>query len=250
MVESEKTMSVQPIIKMSKLSKVYNGREVINQCDLSVYEGSIYGLLGKNGAGKTTLFKLLTGLITPTTGKVELFGMDLIKDRKVLLKNIGSMIEVPVFYEHLSAIENLQIHRAYMEQDGDIEKTLEMVGLHHTGEQPVSTFSMGMKQRLGIARAIIHKPKLLILDEPINGLDPVGIREMRDLFIDLTKEHNMTMLISSHILSEIEHLADTIAIIDQGSIIEEVQIQEIKKQYPNGLEDYFLSVMNGGRIYA
>jgi len=144
-------------------------------------------------------------------------------------------------------IENLKIHLAYMgKTNSDIVSVLSSVGLNNINEQPVSTFSLGMRQRLAIARAIIHKPKLLILDEPINGLDPVGIKEIRDLFIELVKNQNMTLLISSHILTEIEHIADTIGVIVNGTIVKEVSMTKIKAECPSGLEDYFIDIMNGG----
>lgn len=169
---------------------------------MHVEKGMIYGFLGANGAGKTTVFKLLSGLLIPTMGKVRVLGMDIVSRRPDILSQIGTLIETPIFYEHLSAEENLKIHLAYMgKEDGDIEDILSKVGLENTGIQPVSTFSLGMRQCLAIARAIVHKPKLLILDEPINGLDPMGIREMRDLFFNLAKADGMTLLISSHILT-------------------------------------------------
>jgi ABC-2 type transport system ATP-binding protein len=214
---------------------------------MTVSKGSVYGLLGVNGAGKTTIFKMLMGLIQPTAGHIEIFGKDIQVDKNSILRNVGSMIETPIFYEHLSAIENLEIHLSYMGiQNTDIQKTLGIVGLHDIGNQPVSQFSLGMRQRLGIARAIIHQPKLLILDEPINGLDPVGIREMRKLFQDLVKKHDMTVLVSSHILSEIEHIADVIGIIADGSIVEEIELSTIEKDFADGLEEYFFNIVNGG----
>lgn len=234
-------------IKTINLVKTFDGNEVIKNCNMKVQEGTIYGFLGANGAGKTTIFKILVGLLIPTAGSIEILGLDHF-DNNEILKSIGSIIETPMFYEHLSAKENLEIHLSYMGiVNSNIEETLEMVGLRGTGKQPVSQFSLGMRQRLGIARAIIHNPKLLILDEPINGLDPMGIREMRELFLDLVKNHNMTILISSHILSEIEHIADTIGVIVDGQIIEEVSLSSIKDQFPNGLEDYFFSLMSGGK---
>lgn len=234
------------VVKTDNLTKSYSSIEAVNHCNISIAKGSIYGLLGENGAGKTTIFKLLTGLLIPTMGKAEVLGMDITKCRSDILKSIGSIIEVPVFYERLSAVKNLEIHLAYMGVSGlEINSVLEMVGLSNINNQPVSQFSLGMRQRLGIARALIHKPKLLILGEPVNGLDPTGIREMRKLFLKLKQEENMTILISSHILSEVEHVADTIGIIAKGKIIEEVTLSQVIQKFPNGLEDYFFNIMKG-----
>ncbi|MGG3806266.1 ABC transporter ATP-binding protein [Metabacillus fastidiosus] len=234
-------------VKVENLTKTFDGNEVIKNCNMNVQKGTIYGFLGVNGAGKTTVFKMLSGLLTPTMGNAQVLEMDVMSQRSEILRNIGTIIETPIFYEHLSATENLEIHLAYMEADDtDIDSVLAKVGLNNTGKQPVSKFSLGMLQRLAIARAIIHKPKLLILDEPINGLDPIGIREMRELFLDLVKNQGMTLLISSHILSEIEHIADTIGVIVNGTVIREVSLAEVKAEYPNGLEDYFIDIMTGG----
>ena len=234
------------IIETKKLTKTFHGKEVIKCCNMGVEEGTVYGFLGANGAGKTTVFKLLSGLLTPTMGKALVLGMDVVSERTKLLSEIGTLIETPVFYEHLSATENLKIHLAHMGKEGeDIADILSKVGLDDTGIQPVSTFSLGMRQRLAIARAIVHKPKLLILDEPINGLDPMGIREMRDLFLNLVKIQGMTLLISSHILTEIEHIADTIGVIVKGTIVKELSLAKVKAEYPSGLEDYFMDIMAG-----
>ncbi len=242
-------MSNSPIIQIQHVTKMVQQREIIRSCNLSINEGSIYGLLGPNGAGKTTLFKLLTGYIHATAGKIEVLGMDISTERNTIIKNIGSIIEAPVFYEHLSTTQNIKIHLSYMGlKSENVESYLDMVGLHQTGKQPVSQFSMGMRQRLGVARAIAHQPKILILDEPINGLDPMGIRMMRQLFTTLTAEHDMTILVSSHILSEIEQIADTIGIISNGTIIEEVKLDSIKSKFPEGLEDYFFNVFQGEAI--
>ncbi len=243
-------MNVELAVKTENLIKTFSGIEVIKNCNISVPTGSIYGLLGANGAGKTTLFKLLMGFLNPTTGNAKVLNMDVMESRNEILKSVGSIIEVPVFYEHLSAYENLEIHLSYMGVKGlDISNTLTMVGLKDVSNQPVSKFSLGMRQRLGIARALIHKPKLLILDEPINGLDPIGIREMRELFIQLKNEQGITILISSHILSEMEHVADTVGVMVAGTIVEEVALSAVKEQFPNGLEDYFFNIMNGGEKY-
>lgn len=192
-------------MQTKNLCKVFAGKEVIHNCTMSVERGTIYGFLGKNGAGKTTVFKILLGLLKPTMGKVSVLGMDSSKNNLEVLRRTGSLIETPIFYEHLSAMDNLQLHLDYMEiNGGEIAETLKMVGLSNVGTQAVSTFSLGMRQRLAIARAIVHKPELLILDEPVNSLDPVGIKEMRELFCELVKQQNITILLSSHILSAFE----------------------------------------------
>ncbi|WP_088072697.1 ABC transporter ATP-binding protein [Gottfriedia luciferensis] len=240
-------MSYEKAVKISGLIKTFNKKEVIRNCNMNVPKGRVYGLLGVNGAGKTTILKMIMGLLSPTAGNIEIFGQDIQKNKNNILKNIGSVIETPIFYEHLSAKENLEIHLSYMGiQNLDIKNTLNLVGLHDIDYQPVSEFSLGMRQRLGIARAIIHKPKLLILDEPINGLDPVGIREIRELFLNLVKDHDMTIIVSSHILSEIEHIADVIGIVENGSVIEELDLFTIEKDFKDGLEEYFFNIVNGG----
>lgn len=233
-------------VEIRNLTKVFDGKEVLRGCNLTVQSGTIYGLLGANGAGKTTMFKLITGLLSPTAGNITVQGETLSIDKKDFLRKMGILIETPVFYNHLSARENLEIHLSYMEHSFEkIGQVLEMVGLGDTGKQPVSKFSLGMKQRLAIGRAISHSPQILILDEPINGLDPMGIRQIRNLFLSLAKD-GMTLLISSHILSEIEHIADVVGVLTSGNVMQEVAICEIKKQYPNGLEEYFFRIMSGG----
>lgn len=233
-------------VEIRNLTKVFDGKEVLRGCNLTVQSGTIYGLLGANGAGKTTMFKLITGLLSPTAGNIKVQGETLSIDKKDFLRKMGILIETPVFYNHLSARENLEIHLSYMEHSFEkIGQVLEMVGLGDTGKQPVSKFSLGMKQRLAIGRAISHSPQVLILDEPINGLDPMGIRQIRNLFLSLAKD-GMSLLISSHILSEIEHIADVVGVLTNGNVVQEVAICEIKKQYPNGLEEYFFQIMSGG----
>lgn len=244
-------MSSSYAVKTEGLSKVFVDKEVIHSCTMSVPEGSIYGFLGPNGAGKTTVMKILLGLLTPTIGKVEVLGMDVTEERNKILTQVGSLIEVPVFFEHLSAEENLSLHLAYMNvEEADISKALQMVGLVGTGSKPVSKFSLGMRQRLAIARSFIHHPKLLILDEPINGLDPVAVREMRNLFLTLVHNHGMTILLSSHIISEIEHIADIVGIITEGRVEREMPLADIKTQFKNGLEDYFFDIVSGGNQFA
>lgn len=237
-------MKKETAVKTEGLVKTFSGAEVIKNLNMTVPQGCIYGLLGVNGAGKTTVFKMLCGLLEITAGSAAVFGADVLSGRNKVLKTIGSIIEVPVFYDRLTASENLEIHLSYMNAEGDIPATLEMVGLR-ASLQPVAKFSLGMRQRLGIARALIHKPRLLILDEPTNGLDPMGIREMRALFLRLKHESGMTLLLSSHILSEIEHVADMVGVIAGGTLVQEVRLSAVKEQYPNGLEDYFFQVMRG-----
>lgn len=237
----------EPVIKINRLCKKFGDAFAVKDSNMTVPKGCVYGFLGANGAGKTTIFKMLTGLLSPTSGDVKVLGWDVVNDREKILREVGSLIEAPVFYEHLSATKNLRLHLDYMGTGGfGIETALAMVGLSETGSKPVGKFSLGMRQRLGIARAFIHKPQILILDEPINGLDPMGIRDMRNLFLDLIKTNGMTILLSSHILSEIEHTADLIGVIVNGTVIREVALKEIKGQNNMNLEDYFFNIMSGG----
>ncbi len=237
---------MQYAITTQQLEKSFKGKEVIHASNMSVEYGTIYGLLGRNGVGKTTIFKILLGLLKPTCGKATVLGMDSVKDNLAILRKTGSLIDVPVFYEHLSVFENLQLHLDYMGvESGDIVGTLNLVGLSNASNESVSNFSMGMRQRLAIARAIVHKPDLLILDEPVNGLDPVGIREMRELFCSLSKENKMTIVLSSHILSEVEQIVDRIGFIVDGTVVQEISPNEIKERYSKNLEDYFIEITGG-----
>lgn len=241
----------QRIISASNLTKAFSGKEVIRNCTFSVKQGSIYGFLGRNGAGKTTVLKLLLGLLKPSAGTASVLGLDSVRDHEAILRRTGSMIEAPLFYEHLSAADHLRLHLAYMGmEDADVEPALCRVGLPGTGSQPVSTFSLGMRQRLAIARAIIHRPEVLILDEPVNSLDPVGMKEMRILFRRLVEEEGMTILMSSHLLSEIEQIADRVGVIADGTVVQEAEMADIRKQHPSDMEDYFISLIQGGADHA
>lgn len=215
-------------IRTQRLTKVLGQKEIVADVNLNVEKGKIYGFLGPNGAGKTTVMKLLTGLLEPTAGSIEWFG-ERNMERTKMLKRIGCMIEYPVFYEKLSAEENLDLHCEYMGyyNKKHIQQALDLVGLPAGISKPAGQYSLGMRQRLGIARAILTKPELLILDEPINGLDPVGIKEIRSLFKVLSREYGITLFISSHILGEIEQMADTIGVIHQGRLLEEMSMKEI-----------------------
>ena len=240
-------MNTQKVIQVNNLTKCFGEKEVLRDCSMTLSRGTIYGLLGMNGAGKTTLFKLLTGLLCPDYGSIEILGSDMLKERDKMLARIGSLIEAPVFYEHLSAHKNLELHLSYMGTAGmGAEKALQMVGLTGIGKKAVSAFSLGMRQRLGIARAIVHEPELLVLDEPINGLDPMGIKQMRELFVNLVREKKTTILFSSHILSETEHIADTVGVLSGGKIVDEADLKELKEIKQGSLEDYFFTLMTGG----
>lgn len=218
------------VIKTINLTKTYGSKKVVSGVSMNVKKGEIYGFLGPNGAGKTTIIKMLTNLIKPTDGDIEIFGERIDEKSNDILKRIGSIIETPVFYEKLTAKENIELHLEYMGcHDRDAaERALNMVNLKNTGRKKVSEFSLGMKQRLGIARTISTRPELMLLDEPINGLDPIGIKEFRDLFKLLSKEYSTTILISSHILNEIEQMADTIGVINNGVLLEQVSMDSIR----------------------
>lgn len=219
------------ILKTYQLGKKINGKDLVSGLNMTINKGEIYGFLGPNGAGKTTVMKMITSIFKPTEGEIELFGKPLHADSYELLKRMGSIIEYPIFYEKLTAQENMELHCEYMGYYNKkaIGEALDMVNLTNTDNKPVKQFSLGMKQRLGIARAIVTKPDLLLLDEPINGLDPVGIREMRNLFTMLSKQYGITLLISSHILGEIEHIADTVGVIHHGKMVKEVSMDSLRE---------------------
>ena len=217
------------VIETTNLSKRYSKNLVVNSIDMHVEKGKIYGLLGKNGAGKTTTMCMLLNLVYPSGGEILLFGKDPKRNTKEVYSNIGSIIETPGFYENLTAYENLEIIARLRGNYNplNVKMVLEMVNLDHEKSKQFKDFSLGMKQRLGIAAAIMHNPELLILDEPINGLDPFGIKEIRDLLKKLSCDYGVTILISSHILSEIENIADVIGFMDNGVLIDEISREEL-----------------------
>ena len=233
---------MENIVEIKELFKIIDKEEILSDISRQIAEGEIYGVLGPNGAGKTTLMKCMLSLLTITSGSIEIFGKNLQEHREEILSQVGSIIETPIFYENCTAKEILEIHAQYMGKnitELDIINTLRMVGLKNTTKK-VKEFSLGMRQRLGLARAFLMKPRLLILDEPINGLDPVGIQEIRNLLQLLSKEHGITILISSHILSEISQIADKIGVIKNGSMIEQVYMEELMKENLD-LEEFFMS---------
>lgn len=217
------------VIQTRNLVKVYGEQVAVSKINLNVRRGTIYGLLGRNGAGKTTAMKMLLALTTPDQGAIRIFGRDPFKDGEALFPRIGSLIESPGFYPNLTGTENLKIFATLrgIPKLSAVKDALELVGLPYRDKKLFSQYSLGMKQRLAIALAVMHDPELLILDEPINGLDPIGIAEIRDLFRQFTAQ-GKTLLISSHILSEMALIADDVGIIHEGSLLEEESMETLR----------------------
>jgi ABC-2 type transport system ATP-binding protein len=221
---------MESVIKVTQLSKVFSEVTAVNDLTFTVRKGDVYGFLGQNGAGKSTTIRMLLTLIKPTSGSIEIFGYDLNKHRKEILRNTSAVIERPDLYKYLTAFETLQLFAkmsgiklgkaSFMEQ-------LELVGLAQRANSKVRTFSQGMKQRLGIAVALVHNPELIILDEPTNGLDPQGIADMRNLILMLREKMHKTILVSSHLLSEVEQIANRMLIIDKGKKLVEGTVAEL-----------------------
>ncbi|HPH24728.1 MAG TPA: ABC transporter ATP-binding protein [Chitinophagaceae bacterium] len=215
---------MQEIIKVQTLTKKFNQFTAVNELSFTVNNGDIYGFLGQNGAGKSTTMRMLLTLIAPTSGSIELFGMNLKTHRNEILKQVGAVIEKPDVYKYLSAYENLKLFAklsGMKPTNKQLMDQLEVVGLASRANDSVKTFSQGMKQRLGIGIALVHNPKLIVLDEPTNGLDPQGIADIRNLILHLSKEQDKTIVVSSHLLSEIEQVATKVLIIDKGKKIVE-----------------------------
>ncbi len=219
------------IIQTNHLMKNVGDKEIVSDVSLHVKKGEIYGFLGPNGAGKTSIMKMITNLWKPTGGSIELFGEMLTPDSYEVLKRMGSMIEFPCFYERMTGRENLELHCEYMGyySTDSVANVLEMLDLTADADRAVKGYSLGMKERLGIARAILCRPELLILDEPTNGLDPAGIKKIRNLLKSLCLEYGITIMVSSHILSEIESIADTVGIIHHGRMKEEISMETVEE---------------------
>ncbi|WP_123052797.1 ABC transporter ATP-binding protein [Clostridium sp. JN-1] len=217
------------ILKTNGLTKIYKDKKVVDNVEMHIRKGEIYGFLGPNGAGKSTILKMILNLVRPSKGQIILFGKEVNDNNFETLKRIGSIIESPYFYSKLTGRENLELHCDYMGYHNieRIDEVLSLVGLLDIEGKAVCNYSLGMKQRLAIARAILAKPEFLILDEPINGLDPEGIKEVRSLIKALNEKYGMTIIISSHILSEIELIADTVGIIKNGKLLEEVSMEKV-----------------------
>ncbi|RYI28965.1 ABC transporter ATP-binding protein [Bacillus infantis] len=219
------------ILETNGLTKKFGKRSAVENVDLRLAKGEIYGFLGPNGAGKTTTIRMLLGLARPTGGSIHIFGRDLKKEKLQILRKVGSLVEYPSYYGHLTAIENLEALRRILEvPKSRIDEVLAIVRLSKEAKRPVKGFSLGMKQRLGIAAALLANPELLILDEPTNGLDPSGILEIRELIKSMPAQHGMTILVSSHLLSEIDQMATQVGIISKGSMIFQDSIHVLRQK--------------------
>ena len=220
------------IIKTTNLCKEYDKTMRVNNLNLKVNKGEVYGFLGPNGAGKSTTLKMLLGLVKPTNGKIEILNKEFNdKNRISILKNIGALIESPSYYDHLTGLENMRIMQKLLNAPSkNIEKALEIVRLQNAKDKKVRNYSLGMKQRLGIAMAILNFPKLLILDEPTNGLDPSGIHEIRELIKSFPKKYGMTVIISSHLLSEIDMIATEVGIITEGKLVFQDKLEKLHER--------------------
>lgn len=221
---------MDPVVEVVSLSRRFGELKAVDDLSFQVPEGEVYGFLGQNGAGKSTTIRMLLTLVRPTSGSIRLFGKDLFNHRSVILRQVGAMIEKPDLYLYLTAIENLAIMAklsGVRRSRSELLLQLEKVGIAERADSKVRTFSQGMKQRLGIACALVHEPGLIILDEPTNGLDPQGIADVRNLILRLSREEKKTIFVSSHLLSEIELVADSMLIIDQGRKMAEGKVSEL-----------------------
>ncbi|WP_178018909.1 ABC transporter ATP-binding protein [uncultured Paenibacillus sp.] len=225
------------IIQTEGLTKKYRGRAAVDHLNLEIAKGDIYGFLGPNGAGKTTTIRMLLGLIQPTSGSIRIFGRELQRDKLAILRRIGSLVESPSYYGHLSAIDNLEaIRRILQVPKSRIDEVLDIVSLTSEARRPVKGFSLGMKQRLGIAASLLGNPELLILDEPTNGLDPSGIHEIRELIKSMPQQYGITVLVSSHLLGEMELMASKVGIIREGRLVFQDTIDNLRLRSAHDME--------------
>lgn len=216
------------LLETKQLTKVYGNRPVVNRVDLHINKGDIYGLIGKNGAGKTTIMRMVLSLAFPTGGEIYLFGK---KSNGRSDRRIASLIEAPGIYRNLSAKDNMEMFSTLYGTDfSEIDSILEYVGLGETGDKKAGSFSLGMKQRLGIAIALLGNPEFVVLDEPVNGLDPAGMKDVRDLIVRLNKEKGVTFMISSHLLDELSKMVNKYAILNDGRLVEEITVEELEQR--------------------
>lgn len=243
------------IIETKNLTKKYSDFTAVSDVTMHIPKGKVYGLLGPNGAGKSTIMKMFLGLTNPTSGDLTIDDKKHPKDRNEILKEIGSFIEAPAFYGNLTGEENLDVVRKILKlPQTSVDEVLEIVGLTKWKDRLARKYSLGMKQRLGLASALIGRPPILILDEPTNGLDPVGVHEIRNLIRSLPEKFDCTVLVSSHLLSEIELMADNIGVLNHGNLLFEGTIEELKQKVAeqgystNNLEDTFIALIDGDNV--
>lgn len=224
-------MDFKVVLDARNVVKEYGERKAVNQVSFQIHEGEIFGFLGPNGAGKTTTMKMICGLTKISSGEIYVCGKSVTKDKEYCLKNIGAMIETPLMYGYMSGYDNLKYYATLHEgiTKENILSVARVVGLENRLKDKVKTYSLGMRQRLGIAQALLHNPKLLVLDEPLSGLDPAGVKEIRDFLKYLAKKHKIAIFISSHMLSEMEMLCDTIGIINNGYLLEVKHLKQLKE---------------------
>lgn len=229
----------ETVLATNALTKRYGRRNVVDSVSLTVRSGDIYGFLGPNGAGKTTTLRMVTGLISPSSGSIELLGHNPARSSRAIMRQVGCLIEGPAFYPHLSGAQNLRLMQTLKgigHDDKEIRELLDLVNLSKAGHLAVERYSLGMKQRLGIAMALLGRPRLLVLDEPTNGLDPEGFREVRALLKHLVTERGITVLLSSHLLHEVEQVASRVGVIGEGRLLIEASVDELRHQSERGLE--------------
>ena len=220
-----------PVLNVKNLVKTYGKKTVVNNVSFSVFAGQIFGFVGPNGAGKSTTIRMITGLTPITSGSVQISGMSITRNFQNAISNIGAVVEMPQLYPYLSGLKNLKLFAGFYGKEAEkrIPQIVKLVGMENRIKDKVSTYSLGMKQRLGIAQALLNKPKLLILDEPTNGLDPNGIVEIRNILKVLAKKENMAIIVSSHNLAELEQMCDVIGMINNGRMIELKTMSEVDK---------------------
>ena len=230
-MEWKRRKILKVVLDVTNVTKAFGNRVAVNNISFTLHEGEIFGFLGPNGAGKTTTMKMICGLCSITKGSIRICGFDMPKDKEKALANVGALIENPLMYPNMSGMDNLKYYASLYKniKTEDILKYSKVVGLEHRLKDKVKTYSLGMKQRLRIAQALLHSPKLLILDEPLSGLDPNGVKEMRDFLKTLAKEYNIAILISSHMLSDMEQICDTIGIINNGQLLEIRSMNSLKE---------------------
>lgn len=232
----------EPILKVNNISKTYRKKSVVKNVSFNCYKGEILGVLGANGAGKTTIIKMLTGLIECDNGDIFIDSYNIKDNFEKAISNVGAIVETPFLYEYMSGKDNISIFsKLYKASHTDVNEAIKISGLGTRLSDKVKVYSLGMKQRLGIAVALLKNPKLLILDEPMNRLDPMGVRDLREFLKDLAHNKNISVLISSHTLSEMEKLCDRVIVIDHGEVIGKINIEDIKEG--SNLEDVFIKII-------